>query len=260
MYVFGVKRAKYKRFYFLNKNERFDSNFLQIQSNFRNTFIDKKIKMGKKIKKYDEAQLIKMFNLNRLAGNNEHPLMNEWTSTATELLEWEKVLTETITKNLLYKIVGWNEEMLKMNFISPVLILGHLQETARYKTYYEATIEAVVDNYFLKTKADMMIATGILERAETPYFYFQEYKKVKDPKSDVTAQLLEAFLISQEKNKNGKPLYGCTVTCKMWEFVIMENRTYCISKSYDCTETDDLMQIIAILRKFKAILETRLLD
>jgi hypothetical protein len=40
----------------------------------------------------------------------------------------------------------------------------------------------------------------------------------------------------------------------------MEQRTYCISKSYDCTEADDLMQIIAILRKFKEILETRLLD
>lgn len=28
----------------------------------------------------------------------------------------------------------------------------------------------------------MMIAKGILERPKTPYFYFQEYKKVKEPK------------------------------------------------------------------------------
>jgi hypothetical protein len=215
--------------------------------------------MAKKIKKYDEAELIKMFGLKRMAGNIATPLMQEWTSVSTTLLEWEQYLFDKITDKLLSKIVGWNEEMLKMNFISPVLLLGNLVETEQYKTYYEATIEATVDNYFLKTKADMMIATGILERAETPYFYFQEYKKVKEPKGDVTAQLIEAFLISMEKNKNGKPMYGCTVTGQIWEFVIMENRTYCISEYYDCTKNDDLMQIIAMLRKFKEILETRLL-
>jgi hypothetical protein len=86
-----------------------------------------------------------------------------------------------------------------------------------------------------------------------------QYKKVKEPKGDVTAQLVEAFLIAQENNKNGNPMYGCTVIGKYWEFYIMENRTYCISKPYLCTEKDDLLQIIAILRKFKWILETRLL-
>ena len=214
----------------------------------------------KKTKIYDEAELIKMFGLIRLVGNNEHILMEELTNTSTELIGWENGLFEQITNRVAEKMAGWNEEMLKMNFISPVLILGHIQETKQYKTYYEATIEATVDGYFLKTKADMMVAKGILERAETPYFYFQEYKKVKEPKRDVTAQLLEAFLISQENNKNGKPIYGCTVIGKFWEFVIMENRTYCISKTYDCTENDQLMRIIAILRKFKEILETRLLD
>ncbi len=214
----------------------------------------------KKVKIHDEAEIIKMFGLTRLVGNNKSHLMQEWTDTSMNLNESENYLFNIITNDLAEKIAGWNEEMLKMNFISPVLILGHIQETKKYKTYYEAMIEATVDNYFLKTKADMMIAKGILERAETPYFYFQEYKKVKEPKRDVTAQLLEAFLISQENNKNGKPLYGCTIIGKAWDFMIMENRTYCISQTYDCTKTDDLMQIIAILRKFKEILETRLLD
>ncbi len=216
--------------------------------------------MAKKTKSYDEAELIKMFGLKRLVGNAEHLLMKEWTNCTTVLNSWEKGLFDEITKNIAAKIAGWNEEMLKMNFISPVLILGHLLETERYKTYYEAIIEATVDTYFLKTKVDMMVAKGILERAETPYFYFQEYKKRKEPRRDVVAQLLEAFLISQENNKNGKPIYGCTVWGKDWEFFVMEKRTYCISKAYDCTDKEDLMQIIAILRKFKEILETRLLD
>jgi len=216
--------------------------------------------MAKKTKSYTEAQLIEMFDLERLKGNDEHALMKEWTGTQTQLLDWEKSLFDDITKDLAKKIDGWNEEMLKMNLVSPILILGKIKETNQYKTYYESLLEATVDGYFLKVRCDMMIAKGILEVPKVPYFYFQEYKKRKDPKGDVFAQLLEAFLISQEKNKNGKPLYGCTIWGKDWEFFVMENKTYCISQAYDCTRKDDLVQIIAILRKFKEILETRLVD
>lgn len=215
--------------------------------------------MAKKIKSYTEADLIEMFGLERRVGNHEHPLMQEWTDTTTTLHAGEQYLFDEITKDLLKQIDGWNEEMLKMNLISPVLILGHLRETEHYKTYYESTIEATVDNYFLKVRADMMIAKGILEVPKVPYFYCQEYKKRKDPKGDVFGQLIEALLISQENNKDGKPKYGCTVWGKDWEFFILENRTYCISQGYDSTRKTDLLQIIAILRKFKWILETRLL-
>ena len=215
--------------------------------------------MVKKVKSYDEGELIKMFGLTRVAGNNATPLMHEWTNTQTTLNAAEQYFFDDISEDLLNQIVGWNEEMLKMNLIAFVLRLGHLKETLRYKTYYESTIEATVDTYFLKVKADMMVATGILERPETPYFYFQEYKKQKDPKGDVTAQILEAFLIAQEKNKNGKPIYGCSVIGKYWEFMVMEHRIYCVSRSYDCTDKEDLLQVIAILRKFKDILEMRLL-
>jgi hypothetical protein len=67
------------------------------------------------------------------------------------------------------------------------------------------------------------------------------------------------MLIAQAMNKNDKPIYGCTVIGKYWEFVLFRGRTYCVSQSYDCTKRPDLMDIISILRKFKFILETRLL-
>jgi hypothetical protein len=215
--------------------------------------------MARKIKSYSEAELIKMFGLERRKGNDQHPLMLEWTDVSTTLNAGEQYLFDEITRNLLEQIDGWNEEMLKMNFISPVLILGHIRETKHYKTYYESLIEATVGEYFLRVRSDMMIAKGILEVPETPYFYCQEYKKRKDPKGDVFGQLIEALLISQEKNKNGKPQYGCTVWGKDWEFFVLQDKTYCISRGYDCTNKNDLLQIIAILRKFKEILETRLL-
>ncbi|MCU0339982.1 MAG: hypothetical protein MUE30_08860, partial [Spirosomaceae bacterium] len=65
------------------------------------------------------------------------------------------------------------------------------------------------------------------------------------------------------KNTNdGKmiPLYGCEVIGEKWTFVIMESKTYSLSKTYICTDRSDLLKIIAILRKFRQILETRLLD
>ena len=216
--------------------------------------------MARKIKSYSEAQLIEMFNLERLAGNDTHPLMIEWTDVTTTLNAGEQYMFDLITHDLLNQIVGWNEEMLKMNFIAFVLKLGHIEETKHYKTYYESIIEAEVGNYYLKVKADMMVAKGILEIPKIPYFYFQEYKKVKDPKGDVTAQLLEALLIAQAKNKNDKPVYGCTVNGKYWEFFILKDKTYYISQAYDCTQKQHLMQIIAILRKFKEILDATLLD
>jgi hypothetical protein len=40
----------------------------------------------------------------------------------------------------------------------------------------------------------------------------------------------------------------------------MQDKNYYISKVYNCTDEQDLLQIIAILRKFKEILETTLLD
>lgn len=74
------------------------------------------------------------------------------------------------------------------------------------------------------------------------------------------AQLLEAFLIAQAKNKNNKPMYGVDIMGANWRFVTMQQKTYCISKSFDAIDKNDLLTIIAILRKFRQILATKLLD
>jgi hypothetical protein len=219
--------------------------------------------MAKRIKQYSEAELIKMFGLERLLGNTAHPLMQEWTDTQTTLNEHEKYLFDIIIKDAFLNIAGWNEESLKMNFISFVLKLGHIANSSNYKTYFEETIEATIEGHFLKIKTDFMLAKGILDMPESPYFHFQEYKKDKDPSGDPDAQLLEALLIAQEKNRTTTgqdiPIYGCSIKGRRWEFFVLHKKTYCISKVYECTEEEDLLQIIAILRKFKEILETRLL-
>jgi hypothetical protein len=218
-------------------------------------------KKQKKEIKYSEADLIRTFNLTRLIGNKRHPLMEDWTAAdPIKLSLGEQEMFEIALTDAERGIEGWNEEELKMKFIAFVINMGHLRDNGKYKTYCERELYSTVEGHYLYLKADFMIAKGILDSPETPYFYFQEYKKLKDPSGDPVPQLLEGFLIAIEENKNGKPMYGCTITGKLWDFFVMEDRTYCISKSYDCTEKDDLLHIIAMLRKFKEILETRLLD
>lgn len=146
-----------------------------------------------------------------------------------------------------------------MKFISPILALGHILEGDSFTSFFDKDMKEEVEGHKLAIKADFVVAKGMLDFMQKPYFHFQEYKPQKNPLGDPMAQLLAAFLIGQKRNQDNKPIYGCEIIGKNWTFVIMEGKTYCVSKTFDCTESADLLQIIAVLRKFKEILETRLL-
>jgi hypothetical protein len=217
---------------------------------------------------YSEAELIKLFALKRIIGQKT-PEMTRWLNAPPAVLNvGEQYNFDRILPFAIQRIDGWGEEELKMNFISQILPLAHLLPNGSYSTFYEKTISEVVNNIPLTTKTDFMVATGILDTPEMPYFHFQILKKHSPfggtkrglPSGDSMAQLLEAMLIAQEKNKNGKPVYGCEIVGKDWKFVVLEARTYCISNAYNSTNKDDLLSIIAILRHFIHILETELLD
>jgi hypothetical protein len=212
----------------------------------------------KKVRTWTEAELIDSFGLDKTKLNA--PLLVEWLNATTELNEFEQIVFKKISLEVQEFVEAWSEEDLKMNFIAFVIDLANLKSTKYIRTFFEKTVEATVQGHYLKTKTDFMIAKGILDLVKTPYFHFQEYKKDKDPYGDPLAQLLEAFLIAQEKNKNGKPLYGCYVVGRFWYFVTMEGTNYCVSSAFDATIEPELLHIIAILRKFKRILETELID
>ena len=220
--------------------------------------------MTKKIQSYTEAEMIGMFGLTRVVGNAAHALMTQWLTATASLSIGEQELFEIIFNDVQANIIRWQEEELKMLFISPLLILGHLKNTEKYLNFFDRPVEGVVNGYFLKVKPDFMIATGSLGKPDAPYFHFQEYKPFKNPSGDSMGQLLEALLIAQSKNGQSKntqekPLYGCEVLGSAWRFVILKGQTYYVSNPFDCTERDDLLKIIAILRNFKHILETQLL-
>jgi len=214
--------------------------------------------MAKRIKQYSEAELIKLFNLEK--SKISSPLMEEWLNTRTTLTEIEKYIFDEILQTAIENIEAWNEEDLKMNFISFVLKLGNLTPTKNIRTFFDRIIEGKVAGCPLRVKIDFMIAIGILDMPEKPYFHFQEYKRHIDPNGNPLAQLLTAMLIAQEINSNTKPIYGCSIVGKYWDFVILYQNAYYVSASYDCTDSDKLKAIIAILRNFRNILENRLID
>jgi hypothetical protein len=149
---------------------------------------------------------------------------------------------------------------LKVKFIVSIIELGHLEGGNGIVTFFDKLIEATYEGVKLKVKADFMMAKGLLDVFSTPYFHFQEYKPYKKPSGDSMAQLLEAFMIAQVKNKDMQtPLYGVEIIGDRCRFVIMEGKAYCTSKPYSFIDKEDLLQIIAILRKFRWILETRLM-
>ncbi len=210
-------------------------------------------------KKYSEADLILLYDLKRHVGNSKSPLLIEWLDCQTILNSSEQYIFDFILQDVQEKIDGWHEEELKMKFISFVLRLGNLVDNPIYNTYFERSIEATIKENFLKIKTDFMIAKGVLDKPQTPYFHFQEWKKHRDPTGDPVAQLLEAFLIAQDINQNNRPIYGACITGKFWEFIVMSERDYFISESYDCTKKESLIKIIAVLRKFNSILKSKLL-
>ena len=212
-----------------------------------------------KIRNYSEADLILLLNLKRFVGEENNPLLKQWLNVETQLTPMEQFLFDEILTDAKHNIHAWHEEDLKMKFIAFVLRLAHLTDAEDYHTYFEKTISSTIDGHYLKTKTDFMVAKSILDKPQQPYFHFQEWKPHKRPTGDSMAQLLEALLIAQEINQYKFPMYGCEVMGKQWSFVILQDKTYCLSKSYDCTEQDDLLKIIAILRHFRHLLLTKFL-
>ncbi len=210
-----------------------------------------------KVKKLDllEPTLIETFNLERLMANT--PLMDEWLSAKSEFNDFDMTLLKESQINLLENVDAWNEEELKMNFISFVIYLAHYDKPIRI--YYGREISIKTGEYTLLCKADMLLSSGIREKIKTPYFFLHEYKREKKYSGDPIGQMLGGMLIGQAKNNNEKPMYGCYVQGRFWFFSILEGTQYVISQSFDAASLEGAKQIIMILRKMKELIHTKLM-
>ena len=211
-------------------------------------------------KNYTEAEMIDTFGLTRLISTQTERMAAWLDVELPTLTPFQSHLFEIKYKEVKENIIGWNEEELKMEFISPLMIVADIKSTDKYRVFYERNLSHTIENNPLSVKVDYMIATGILNLHKKPYFYFQEYKPDVNPTGDPIGQLLQAMMIAQAKNNDGKPIYAAKINGRLWSFLILEEKTYCVSDNYDSTTRNGLLHIISILRKFKHILETELID
>ncbi|MEY4904973.1 MAG: hypothetical protein RLZZ292_2788 [Bacteroidota bacterium] len=210
-----------------------------------------------KIKKLDllEPILVTTLGLERVYANT--PLLEDWLSATGELNDFDLTLITSSQANLLENVDAWNEEELKMNFISFVIYLAHYEKPIR--TYYDREMSVKIGEHTLLCKADMLLSKGFGELIQTPYFFLHEYKREKKYSGDPVGQMLGGMLIGQAKNNNGKPMYGCYVQGRFWFFSILEDKQYVISQAFDAASVNGVKQIIMILRKMKELIHTKLM-
>ena len=202
-----------------------------------------------------EPVLVDTFGLER--NFKPIPLLDELLNATGELNEADSALLFECQAELIENADSWNEEELKMQFISFVIFLARFKKPIR--TYYDREISAEINGTFVCSKVDMMLSKGIGELIKTPYFFLHEYKREKKYAGDPVGQMLGGMLIGQTKNIDNSPIYGCYVQGRFWFFSVLDGKQYTVSKGFDSSELEDVQKIIFILKKVNLIIQERLL-
>ncbi len=167
-------------------------------------------------------------------------------------------LLEQVRANLAVKWDEWNEEELKMNFISFVLFVAHIDEPKRISTFYERRLGGIVNEIVISLVVDCMLASPTKSgQPKSPYFFMQEYKRSLGDNHDPEGQMLAAMILAQELNRDNLPIYGCWLQGRIWYFTTLIGKSYCVSEPYNATNSEALLQIVFILRKLKTLILNR---
>jgi hypothetical protein len=97
-----------------------------------------------------------------------------------------------------------------------------------------------------------MIATGI-RNPQIPYFCFHEYKRSIENQGTPDAQVLAAMLVAKEQNQNKLPIYGLFVVGLFWNFMVLKDNHYCISKAYNADD-EEMFAIFKMIKALKQII------
>jgi len=203
----------------------------------------------KKLNHYDVFEVIDTFGIEK---NRDCAILKSWMSVQGSFTPFEAQLMEQAREKLELKWDEWNEEELKMNFISLVFFVARLDVPKRITTFYERKFSGKVNDISISLIVDCMIASPTNSgRPKSPYFFLQEFKQSLGDGHDPEGQMLAAMILSREINKDDKPIYGCWLQGAAWRFTLLNGIEYCVSRQFDATDSDDLLRIVFILRELK---------
>ncbi len=212
--------------------------------------------MEKKLNHYDVFEVIDTFEIDKIVNCQ---ILKKWLDISQDKLSpLETELMELVRAKLEIKWDEWNEEELKMNFISFVLFLAHIDEPKRISTFYERRLSGIVNDIEISLVVDCMFASPTKSgQPKSPYFFMQEFKRSLGDSHDPEGQMLAAMILAQDKNADEKPLFGCWIQGKIWYFTILNGTEYCVSRTFDASNPNDIHQIVFILRKLKELILNR---
>ncbi len=203
---------------------------------------------------HDLVELMTTFNIAD-ATNCEH--LNDWLSANYELDTFEEKVLVDLYADIRVSGEYMNEDELKTRMVGLIFYTAKVDVPNKIRVFYERALSATVENHYLSVVTDCMVATPFKSSPKMPYFFLQEFKKAKGEKKDPEAQMLSAMLIAQEKNGDGKPLYGAYMIGTGFHFTTLIGKNYCISEKYDAVKQAELLKIVFILRKLRELILNR---
>jgi hypothetical protein len=199
--------------------------------------------------------ILEHFHLPRLRFGK---LIEEWISAKGVLTVSESERIEKLYRKALKSGDGWNEEELKMKFISLLFDLADIEEDDKIISFYERPMNASFNGTKIAVICDCLLASPAgISTPKTPYFILQEFKKQKGDSNDPEAQMLAAMLVAQYKNADEKPIYGAWLVGSIWNFTLLQGNEYFVSRKFDAADLENLTQIIFILRELKELIKNR---
>ena len=211
--------------------------------------------MEKRIKSYAPGDISLQFGIKK---QKDCVHLQQWLSASYTLNELDQSLFDTGYENALENVDYWNEEELKIRLVGLLFLIANIEDKNSIKVFYERSIAGNVDGYDLSVVSDCFVATSTdFNTPIHPYFFLQEFKKMRGEKKDPEGQMLTAMLISQSLNQDIKPVYGGYMIGSNWWFTTLVGRSYCSSHKLDTTKRSDLLQIVFILRKLKELILNR---
>ena len=205
--------------------------------------------------KYEEVELT--FGTERV---KDLPSLVEWLKADEPTDDFEKKILGIYYDQLVRKVDAWNEDELKFFFLSHIITLVDFTKPKVYSSFSQRTIAAKrkdvnQQDVDLRGRIEFFVALGE-QTPRQPFFFIHEYKPLnKTTPSDPLGQLLIAMLATQTLNDIKRPLYGTYIRGSNWQFVVLENNQYSVSKSFDAIEEIELYKIFSILKRCKSYIE-----
>lgn len=227
--------------------------------------------MEKKVFNFSEfsyQQATYAFGLNKVPALQGQKIW--WEEAEKQIIsEIEQTFLSMIQQNLLDTHNTWNEQELLVQFIAPLLTL--VQFNAIHKglaCFSERWVKTKIKNVTFQGKVDWMVASGRFEPIQ-PFFFLHEYKKSLEGSGDPTGQLLTTMYIAQvlnqqpvqsilftpqAKTSEQLPIYGCSVIGQWWNFLVLKEKQYFLSATYDASKEQDLQSIFKLLKAQKVLI------